>query len=136
MSASGESGATARREKYDGGRSRQSFLAGTAPLPLPSGTLIDRLKSEGIYDSSMIILLSDHGEEFWEHGSSGHGYSLHDENVRVPLIVRWPGVVEPGSVSNDPVSSIDFLPTLAEIAGRKVEDPTVDGPEPVAAAST
>mgnify|MGYP002065671023 CR=1 FL=1 len=56
------------------------------------GRVLEALEGAGQLDNTAIFFTADHGEEFWEHGSSGHGYSLHDENVRVPLILRHPSL--------------------------------------------
>ena len=55
------------------------------------GQLIERLKEMGLYDSSLIVLVSDHGEEFLDHGGWEHGVTLYEEQLRVPLIVKLPG---------------------------------------------
>ena len=53
---------------------------------------------------------------------------LYEGGIRVPLIVRWPGHVEPGSVTNEPIIGTDFYPTLAEIAGVTLDsDHILDG---------
>ena len=55
------------------------------------GGVIGYLKKKGVYDQSMILVMSDHGEEFYDHGSWEHGHSLYNELVRIPLIVKYPG---------------------------------------------
>ncbi len=55
------------------------------------GRFLQALKDHGLYENSWIVLLSDHGEEFWEHGRYGHGNSLHENLLHVPLIIRPPG---------------------------------------------
>jgi arylsulfatase A-like enzyme len=55
------------------------------------GRLFAALKQMGIYDQSLILLTSDHGEEFWEHGAYYHGHSLYNELVSIPLIIKLPG---------------------------------------------
>jgi len=57
----------------------------------------------------------------------GSKADLYEGGIKEPLIVRWPGVVKPGSQCNVPVISVDFFPTLLEVAGLKVTDPKVDG---------
>lgn len=54
------------------------------------GRLIETLKRLGIYDETLIVFTSDHGEEFWEHGGFEHGHTLYDELLRVPLFVKLP----------------------------------------------
>lgn len=55
------------------------------------GRLFDKLKTKGRYDSSFIIVTSDHGEAFGEHGHLQHSHSVYEEEIRVPFLVRYPG---------------------------------------------
>jgi arylsulfatase A-like enzyme len=74
--------------------------------------LVQTMKKLDIYRNSLIILLSDHGEEFLEHGGVGHGLSLYEEQLQIPLII-FPTAVVPGHMGIDtPVSQIDLFPTL------------------------
>ena len=68
--------------------------------------------------STIVVLTSDHGDEFKEHGGFSHSRDLHEEVVRVPLIVHWPGRIRPGTVIPTPVQGVDVLPTLLELMGR------------------
>jgi len=81
------------------------------------GKILDTLSTVGRDDDTIIIFTSDHGEEFWEHGATGHGLSLYNEQLRVPLFVYEPGI-EP-RVIKTPVSAIDVIPTLADMLGRE-----------------
>ena len=54
------------------------------------GRIVRSLKRLGLYDDTLIVFTSDHGEEFWDHGGFEHGHALYDELLRVPLIVRAP----------------------------------------------
>jgi arylsulfatase A-like enzyme len=74
--------------------------------------LVDGLRSLGVWKQSLVVFVSDHGEEFFEHGGFEHGHSVFNEVVRVPLIVWGPGV-EPGRDAT-PVSIADIAPTLLE----------------------
>lgn len=74
------------------------------------------LQSKDLYDSSMIVLVGDHGEQFEEHGQLGHGYQLFNEELRVPLIVKFPGHNPPRRVDTV-VSTVDLLPTVLDAAG-------------------
>lgn len=76
------------------------------------GTLIDALKSRGLYDDLTIIVTSDHGEEFNDHGGFWHGTTLYDEQVRVPLLVKLPRSRRGGTVVRHWVQSADLMPTL------------------------
>ena len=80
------------------------------------GRLIDRLKELDIYDKTIIILTSDHGEEFWEHLGFEHGHTLYNELLHVPLIISL-GNYKPirGEVVNQQVRLIDIFPSLLEL---------------------
>lgn len=72
----------------------------------------------GLADPDVLLVVSsDHGEEFGEHGGLGHGTTLYEEAVRVPLLVRWPARLPQGVRSPAPVSLIDVFPTLAALLG-------------------
>jgi arylsulfatase A-like enzyme len=91
------------------------------------GSLVERLKSLGIYDRTMIILTSDHGEEFFEHGSWLHSHSVYDEVVRVPLIVKFFGSRNAGKTVDDPVRGVDVMPTICRELGIRALPGPVDG---------
>ncbi|HET6283717.1 MAG TPA: sulfatase, partial [Polyangia bacterium] len=80
---------------------------------------IDDLKAAGIYETTAIIVVSDHGDEFYEHGSLGHGHTVYQELVRVPLIIRAPGLYPRGKVVHADVEVMDLYPTMLELAGIK-----------------
>ena len=80
------------------------------------GRVVATLKRLRLYDDALIVFTSDHGEEFWEHGRSGHGHSLYDELLRVPLIVKRPGSAGRGR-SAAMVSTASVTPTILD-AGR------------------
>ncbi len=84
------------------------------------GGLLATLQEEGILDGAILVILSDHGEDLWDHDpvrSPGHGHSLYEELIRVPLVVRAPGTVLAGARIHTPVSLMDVAPTLLELAG-------------------
>jgi len=84
--------------------------------------VIDALKEEGIYDSSIIILLSDHGEEFNEHGGKQHG-RLWVEHLHVPLIIKLPKRKHAGTIIEAPVRLMDIMPTICEYLGVPISHP-------------
>ncbi len=75
------------------------------------------LEAKGFWKKALVVYLSDHGEEFYEHGAVYHGQSLFEELVRVPLIVKGPGWGRPGAVEKSPVTLLDLLPSIADWAG-------------------
>ena len=92
------------------------------------GRVLDRLRSLGLYDSTIIVVAADHGEEFLDHDQLGHTKTLFDEVVRVPLIVRVPGV-DP-AVVDAPVALVDVYPTLATQLGIETPADLVGQPLP------
>ncbi len=84
------------------------------------GRLIEYLKKEEIYDNTIIIITSDHGEEFKEHGSFGHSHQLYSELINVPLIIRFPEKFPKNKYISSPVSSIDIASTILHLVSVKV----------------
>ena len=89
------------------------------------GAVIQNLKDLGVYDNTIIVFTTDNGTETFTwpdggftpfHDAKG---SIYEGGFRAPAIVRWPGVVPPGSVINDTFSGLDWFPTLAIAAGRR-----------------
>jgi arylsulfatase A-like enzyme len=76
--------------------------------------LLDRLARDGRLDDTLVILVSDHGEEFYEHGRFGHYRTLFEEVVHVPLVIRWPAHFSP-SRTRELVSLTDVAPTILEL---------------------
>jgi len=74
--------------------------------------LLQEMKRLGNYGDSLIVVTSDHGEEFLEHGSWEHQKTLYDEQLRVPLVIKYPGNVAGGTTVEDQVSLIDVAPTI------------------------
>jgi arylsulfatase A-like enzyme len=83
------------------------------------GKLIARLQELGLYDDSVIALVADHGEEFLEHGGFWHGLTLYEEQIHVPLIVKWAKgePLAPPEQRSVPARLIDVAPTLLARAG-------------------
>ena len=84
-------------------------------------SLLTSLREKGLFENTMVILTSDHGDEFFEHGGKGHQHTLYQELLHVPLIFQVPGVEGPRRVETA-VSLIDVMPTLFEALG--MERPT------------
>ncbi len=86
------------------------YDAGIRQVDAQLGRLFDYLERDGLLEDTLIVVTSDHGEEFLEHGSVIHGKTQYQEVIRIPLVVRGPGVPE-GRRVGDPVSLIDIVPT-------------------------
>jgi arylsulfatase A-like enzyme len=79
--------------------------------------LIDIIEENGVIDNTLIVITSDHGEEFFEHGVFGHRQNLFDTTLRIPLILWCPKLIPPGRVVKDQVRIIDIMPTILELIG-------------------
>ena len=84
--------------------------------------LVDKLKQLGILDNTLIIVVSDHGEEFWEHGWTCHGHSLYQELTH-GLFVMWnPKLIPSPRRVSEPVQLIDVMPTVLDLVDVKIPD--------------
>ena len=94
------------------------------------GRLMDKLDALNIADRTIVIFFSDNGgyTRYTRNTPlrAGKG-QLYEGGIREPLIVRWPGVVKPGSTCDTPVTSVDFYPSLLEIAGAPKRNLQLDG---------
>ena len=79
------------------------------------GRLLDALKELDLYQNTLIIVLSDHGEEFGERGGEHHGTTLHEEQLRIPLIVKFPGNAHAGEQRSALLEIVDVAPSILEI---------------------
>ena len=80
-------------------------------------TFIADLKAADLYDRSVVVVVSDHGDEFGEHGRFGHGQSVYQELTHVPLIIRAPGRMPVGKVVRADVEIMDLYTTVLDLAG-------------------
>ncbi len=97
------------------------------------GRLVDKLKSWGIWDQTMLIITADHGEELFEDVRCGHGGSLRDSLVRVPLLVHDPSRFPGGTIVDEGAEAVDLLPTMLSALGRPQFDAEQGAPlEPLA----
>jgi len=90
--------------------------------------LLDKIRELGLYENTLIVLTADHGEEFQEHGGFWHGLTLYDEQVHVPLLIKWAG--DGARPQDDPgdhlVGLLDVAPTILSRAGAALP-PTLQG---------
>lgn len=84
--------------------------------------LFEGLRERGVADDTLFAFVSDHGEEFWDHGWGWHGNTVYGETLNVPLMLWWPGVVPEGLVVDELVESINMMPTLLELSGIPVPE--------------
>jgi hypothetical protein len=101
------------------------------------GRLMGKLEELGEAERSIVVVVGIHGEEFYEHLGAGHGRVLFEESIHVPLMIRAPGLLEPGR-TDAPVDLLDLAPTLADLLGVEYPDawqgrtlvPLIDDPQP------
>jgi tetratricopeptide (TPR) repeat protein len=90
------------------------------------GRLVDRLRADGALDAATLVVVGDHGEAFGEHGSTSHATYCYEENVDIPLFVRFPDGRGAGERRDGIVSDVDVAPTL--LAAMGLEAPAgIDG---------
>jgi arylsulfatase A-like enzyme len=81
------------------------------------GRIADLLRAKGFWRSATVIYTADHGEEFLEHGGRSHGHTLFEEQIRIPLIIKYPTGQETTGRRRDAVTLADVTPTLAKMFG-------------------
>jgi len=82
--------------------------------------LVDDLKKRGLWDNTLLVITSDHGEEFYEHGSWGHGRDLYPEKLRVPFMVKRPAESLGGTRLAGVATGVDIMPTVLTAVGIEV----------------
>lgn len=86
------------------------------------GALMEDLRRRGLYDDTLIIVTSDHGEEFADHGGFWHGTTLYDEQIHIPLFVKLPGNERAGTHVSHWVQSIDLMPSILTRVGLDIPE--------------
>ena len=96
---------------------RQLYLAQVRATDAAIGGLLDRIEQLGLKEKTLVVLAADHGEGFdREARRFSHGGRLHDDLLRVPLVMSWPGHLAP-AVATEPVELVDVVPSLLALAG-------------------
>ena len=78
--------------------------------------LVNNIRENGELENTLIIILADHGEEFYDHGGFGQGYTLYEEELLVPLYMVFDGFIPPNQTRTDSVQLIDIFPTICHFA--------------------
>jgi arylsulfatase A-like enzyme len=86
------------------------------------GNFLELLRERGLYEDSIVVFASDHGEEFYEHGRLGHGKALYSETLGVPLLIRIPPRLGRDLDPNALAEHVDLLPTLLEAVGLPIPE--------------
>jgi len=90
------------------------------------GRLVTALREAGTLDDTLVVVTSDHGEGLGEHGEDVHGYFVYESTLRVPLVMRGPGI-KVGTRMAGVARSVDLFPTLFELAGLRGQAPASSG---------
>lgn len=105
---------------------KMCYLASVSFLDAEVGRLLQSLEEHGLMDNTIIVFISDHGFQLGEHGE-WHKNNLFEESTRSPMIIRIPGITQPGSTTDAVVELIDIFPTLQEYCGLPEPNPGLDG---------
>ena len=109
---------------------RAAYAAMVQTLDHQVGRLLDLLDELQLTDDTLLVFSSDNGgnPNFSSNGPlRGNKWNLYEGGIREPMVVRWPGVVAPGSVEDEPVVLYDWMPTFAELCGGKCDKQSCDG---------
>ncbi len=104
--------------RYDGG---------IAFIDAQIGLLLDWLEQEQLQSNTIVVIVGDHGEGLGQHGEMRHGQSVHEELVRVPLLLKWPNQIRAGTRFASPTELLDIAPTLYELVGIDHEEADLKG---------
>jgi arylsulfatase A-like enzyme len=92
------------------------YDASIRAMDVEIGRLLERLEELGLAENTLVAFVSDHGEEFLEHGRHFHGLNAYGEMLNVPLLLWWPGVLPKAMEIGATVQTIDLMPTLLELS--------------------
>ena len=106
------------RDRF-GSRQQDRYAAAVASIDAEVGKLLDDMQKAGELDNTIVIVTSDHGEQFGENGRRGHGKDLHMPTLHVPLIVLAPGRVPAGTRIAQTVSLRDIPATILDLTGSR-----------------
>jgi len=105
-------------DKVDWKKVREMYAGDVNTADNLLGVLLQMLKEFGVYDKTVIIVTSDHGENLGEHGLMEHQFSVHENVLLVPLVIRAPGILKQG-INHQPVMLSDLFDTIIELAGAE-----------------
>src|SRR5690606_26094992 len=102
-------------------RYMRDYLSTAASLDRNIGRMLDYLEEHGLAENTIVIYMSDQGFYMGEHGWFDKRF-MYEESFRTPMMMRYPGVVRPGTESDDFVMNLDIAPTLLDAAGLRVPE--------------
>ncbi len=93
------------------------YYASTNALDVIVGKVLKRLKQDGLDENTVVLFIGDHGRPMLR----GKQF-LYEQGIRIPMIIRWPGHIQPGTVVNELISALDLAPTFLKLAGADVPE--------------
>ncbi len=102
-------------------KDRVDYLASIALLDAEVGRVLEALDTHGLAENTLVVFCSDHGDMLGDHGLLAKGAYFYEPSVRVPLLMRWPGGIVAGTVSENPVQLHDLAATLLSASGESAE---------------
>ncbi len=102
-------------------RYMKDYLSCVAAVDKSVGEVLDYLEENGLAENTIVVYTSDQGFYLGEHGWFDKRW-MYEESLRTPLLIKWPKVIEAGSVNNDLVSNLDFGETFIDITGAEIPD--------------
>lgn len=99
---------------------RARYRAAVRQADAQIGRVLAHLRAAGRLDSTLVIVIGDHGEAFFEHGNFSHGSTLFEEELRIPMIMVWPGHIAAGRHERRLAHLVDLAPTIAGLLGLPV----------------
>jgi arylsulfatase A-like enzyme len=105
--------------KYKYQRYMQDYLAVVQSIDDNVGRLLDWLDANGLRDNTLVIYTSDQGFFLGDHGLYDKRF-MYEESIKMPFLVRWPGVIKPGTIENALAINCDFAPTFMDMAGLSI----------------
>jgi arylsulfatase A-like enzyme len=97
----------------------KDYYSTTLSLDRNIGKILTYLDKNDLTKNTIVVYTSDQGFYMGEHGWFDKRF-MYEESMRTPLIIRYPGMIKPGTVSNQIISNVDFAPTFLEIAGLAI----------------
>jgi arylsulfatase A-like enzyme len=85
-------------------------------------SILQALEKRKLSEDTMIVVVADHGEEFWDHGSVGHGHSVYEELLRIPMVVHVPGLLKEPTSIDASAGLVDVMPTVLEALGEPLPE--------------
>ncbi|MFT3927571.1 MAG: sulfatase-like hydrolase/transferase [Myxococcales bacterium] len=82
--------------------------------------ILTALEKRKLADDTMVVVVADHGEEFWDHGSVGHGHSVYEELLRIPMVMRVPGLTTRAETIKTSAGLVDVMPTVLDALGEPI----------------